>query len=276
MYQQLVSEAEFIVCDYDGTLAQTHLESPNGLNVSKAYARSLDEIFGTSGLLDAIGGLRNRAPGELIAEVLRHHPSCLQKAREYYNNNHAMFRGLMPEGKGIRLHVAYLSHKDHEFCTELLVRAKLVHLNREQSASPLWPRPFDGAPEFLRSQGNRSWGLMSTGHDSFIFNSLDLWDAPRPRFSVTDDDVRQLNRPVAEKTKPSRLLFDLLHTRVRDRGYQLDRAHILYIGDDPRKDGELAANSGVKFLCFNPEKQPLPRSIACFSDWGELAGVFAG
>lgn len=271
MHHDLVQRTRLFVFDYDGTLAETGQESPNKLTVEKAYALALDEIFGTSGLLNAIGGLVNRAPAELALDVLRLDPSFAGRAYESYACLRDRLSGLVPDGKGVDLERARERADDLGFCAELIVRVKLAHLNREQDhEQAMWPVPCAGVPAFLGALADRAWGVISSGHETFIAGSFRRWGIPYTDLSVTDDDLRHLSLPVKAKVKPSPFLVDVLLERAASRGLSFERDRMLIIGDDPVKDGGLAANAGVRFLCFNPQGKALPKGVEEFRHYDEL------
>jgi FMN phosphatase YigB (HAD superfamily) len=277
--QSILSDTDLFVFDCDQTLAQTHKKSPSGLTVELAYARLIDEIFETCGMLDAMGGLANRAPGELIEKVLRiGKDKFVPSAKRYYALHKEGLSDLVPFGKGLDLDVALAHGNDSGFCTELLVRAKLKLLNQEQGVyeSGMWPAPYDGVRSFLETLGDSHWAIMSSGHDTFITCMLRLWDVSYPEFMVTDDDVRGLSLPVQVVCKPSGFLFDFLFAQAAALGHTFERARTLLIGDDPEKDGKLAKNSRIKFLCYNPEGKALPGGILEFRHWDELTALRVG
>lgn len=271
-HHALLQGVRLFVFDYDKTLARTDLPSPHGLTVEKAYAIALDRIFGTTGLLQELGGLRNRAPGEIAHAALLHGAS-LEHAIEYHLHHRVQLLGLVPHGKGVDLAHACDAHENDDFCAELLTRVKLLLLCDEVGTYSCghWPAPCDGVPEFFRALGERPAGIISSGHDAFIEKSFECWGIPCPRFRVTDDDFRGNDLPLEEKTKPSPRLVTRLLYRVRKKAPEIDLGNVLYIGDDPHKDGKLAENAGIPFLWYNADGQPSRNGIPEFRDWSELA-----
>ncbi len=63
-----------LVMDFDGTMADTFQPSPNEIGVSEAYCLAVEALFGEDGrgAFCAVGGLKNRAPIELIDALQKH------------------------------------------------------------------------------------------------------------------------------------------------------------------------------------------------------------
>jgi len=85
-----------------------------------------------------------------------------------------------------------------------------------------------------------------------------MWGVEQPTHIVAEETVRELDLglPVSQLVKPSALLMGVVHN-IWSAGYGLPEERgipkdvlrrIIYVGDDPDKDGELAANSGVEFI----------------------------
>lgn len=276
--KELLRSTSLFVFDFDETLAATSEASPNGLNVVKAYALALDEIFGVAGLLEAVGGLQNRAPSQLIQEVLRKDASLAEHAKNYYAYQQERLSGLVLPGKGVDMDSALTRGDELGFCAELLVREKLALLHKEQGEGPsgIWPAPCKGAAAFLQTLGDQKWGIISSGHEMFIAATLRLWELSYPALSVTDDDLRGLSLPVEAKSKPSPYLFDVLLGQAASQGLLIRRDRILFIGDDPDKDGGLAQNAGVNFLWYNQHGKASREGMAEFGHWNELTAEYCG
>lgn len=238
----------FPVVDFDGTLAETSKKSPHGIGVLEAYEMAVEDLFGKEGLTayrDA-GGLRNRAPPEVVAEL---------------------------ERMGF-----FISGKTLGEATEALVQAKLKVLLGEINSS--WPLPCQGFPEFCQrmTEGYPEWtfAILSSGHRAFIEKTFLVWREewpwiPIPRLIVSDDELRDLPWPLEERVKPSPKLLQLVLDRL-----EIGREEAVYVGDDPNKDGLMAVRAGVRFGLFlpNPERTPdIPEEVSptwTFHDWRDL------
>jgi FMN phosphatase YigB (HAD superfamily) len=237
-----------LVLDFDGTIADTFQPSPNKIGVGEAYCLAVEKLFGKKdgkNAFYAVGGLQNRAPIELINVF-----------REYGLNTGNL-----------------------EDTAEKLVSAKMEVLLGE--ISPNWPLSCQGYKQFnskinqLRQDGvDLKLAILSSGHTEFIKKTFSVWEqywnTPIfwPDIIVSDDDLRNLKMPVAQKVKPSSFLFDLVKEQMGEGNY-------IYFGDDPEKDGRLALNSGIPFGWFadNENKKPLPADITPlikFADWRKI------
>jgi phosphoglycolate phosphatase-like HAD superfamily hydrolase len=161
----------------------------------------------------------------------------------------------------------------------MLVRKKLQILLREMELYPEWPRPFEGVKEFFAktARQNIPTATLSAGHEHFIRRSYKNWNAPTmPVVMLTDDDLRPLRRKDGTyPQKPDSELFDLLLEswgKSDPRIEHIPRQNMLYIGDDPKRDGELAENAGVRFAWFNRDERQakLPSGTITFKYWRKL------
>ncbi len=265
-----VRTAQLLAFDFDKTLALTHLPSPRGLTVETAYARALDRICNTTNLLQKLGGLQNRAPGEIASAALAFNPSFYDDVRAYYAGEHATLEEVVPRGKGVCLTQEGVSPVD--FFSEVLTRVKLVQLMEEVGVSPLWPTPAEGVLELLHAWGDRPWGIISSGHDSFILKVLQLWQVERSPLLLTDDDMRASVLPVEDKTKPSPTIMRSFIARAGRQKIRVLPRSVLFIGDDLRTDGGLAANAHTGFIWYNPGQAQgeLPPRAAQIQHFNEL------
>lgn len=233
-----------VLLDFDGTIANTFKDSPRGLNVGKASRLAIREVFGRNGALafDEIGGLRNREPGELVKMIKE------------------MTRS------------AYV---DLAEATEQFVQTKLSLLIPEISSQ--WPELYPGAAEFLQKAGRDGYwvdiGILSSGHDDPIRRVLEVNGiGSTDLILVTSDLLRQREMPQRARYKPhtyqfaeahrqwlvQRSLlprFDGLSDGEQYLGRALGKPNILYVGDDPVKDGGLAREARAPFI-FVPFTQP--------------------
>lgn len=253
-----------LLSDFDRTIAETFRLSPNGVGVDEACAFALVAVFGVEVLPHyvALGGLGNRAPGELVRALTERESSLAQRAVERHPDK---LTGAMAE----------------EELAELLVRLKLYILLQE--IGPEWPKPctgFRGFAETLqRDLGSLfDFGIVSSGHEEFISQTMTVWGVNTPAIMVTDDDVRLLRNPEDSlmRVKPARFPFDLaIHRWRRKPPPEEILSRVVYLGDDLSKDGGLALNVGIPFGLFTDEpvgdmSRFHPGSFQ-FNDWEELA-----
>lgn len=262
-----------LVFDFDGTVADTFTQSAGGMGVEQAVAHSLRDVLGEEAecyFLET-GGLRNRAPSELIEGILSR-GNCLGHARKFFDNHAANLSAYVPEGKGVPLE--WVNGSSVGLIVELFVRRKLEIFSDHISDTPsseAWPQPIDGFCEFWKGLGGSSeavTAILSSGHDFFIEKFFRLWSLPQPDFLLTDDDMRarvRCNLPVLEKPNP--LLFTCLKRLVEAKVGQCEIA--AYYGDSLEKDGEMAQRAGIPFFWQRGQHDPHP-DIPSFSDWGEL------
>jgi beta-phosphoglucomutase-like phosphatase (HAD superfamily) len=260
---QYVPEIPIVAFDWDGTIADTFTPSPRGRGVEAGYRHGLGELFGDAELLDRIGGLRNRAPAQVVAAVLDLDEAHGERGLAYYRDHKAELRGYVPRGKGIR----HRNPSIADVLTETLVRIRLSYLMPE--ITPEWPKPFDGVIEclaLLQSRGIRI-AVISSGHTAFIEKTLNVWGVRVPEVVVSDDDMRAFGLPPEVTCKPSRLLMEtMLHGAYMSICGNTAHAAcnvIAYLGDCPIKDRALAQNSEVRFGWFNPKRRDVP------SDFGD-------
>lgn len=232
------------VLDFDGTLAETHVPSPQGVNVEEAYRRAFDTLAGKRGILAELNGVQNRTPLELVIA-----------AKE---------RGLLKVSR----------QRNTRAMSEELVRLKLDMLLAE--ISRVWPKPCAGAIEYIRAVRvtGKPVVILSSGHEPFVRKWFEICGLEPPDVMLTDDDTRPIpGLGVKEKSKPSPMLFLFLERKARASGVRLDRP-LAYAGDSPEKDGTLARNVGVPFWWFNPtgKQRPIgwrPTDLE-IRDWREL------
>lgn len=211
-----------VALDFDGCLAATFIDSPNGVNVSKASRLAINQIFGEEGdkAYVAIGGLQNRDPEELVRLIL-----------EKIDN--PMKSGSVKE------------------LVETFVTKKLSHLLPE--ITPEWPLLYPGVREFMQTvedgQLPITTAVVSSGHDDFINRVFDVNGLPPPRILVTSDIIRSKETPHREKYKPYPYQLAISHYQWKKQAFAVDKnyagrdqgkSHMIYIGDDPIKDGGLA------------------------------------
>lgn len=288
------------VSDFDGTVANTFAESPNGINVDMAYEYAIKKLFGELGLkvYQQIGGLQNQAPEELVLNILRQADNrgiLIKNAEQCFVKYGKTLANLVPEGKGSPLEWILSDLENHRTITEMLVLLKMSFLINEIGAryndDTSWPEAcpgfinFYGFLEKLNNDGGLDiqFAILSSGHDIFIQKTFELWGLKAPKIMLTDDDMRGANYPESmdRRVKPSSYLFDLIQFQWLNSFMQLDnsarsieqilyyRDRMAYFGDDLIKDGKLARNARVPFfLLKNPVEEP--RGGHRYNRWSEI------
>lgn len=254
--------------DFDGTIANTFEPSPKKFGVNEAYEFAVKEIFGEEGLItyQAIGGLKNRAPIELVSAILAQKPKLIEEAKKI----------ILQKPNEAKLFLDKDCFK--KTITEILVQFKLEKLLKQIgtkfSDEKTWPQPYEGIPEFFKKisdinkEGkiNIDIGIISSGHTKFIEKTFSLWKIPCPELLVTDDDIRTRLYPEEKerRIKPSSFLFALMHQKwlkkqgINSQNFDFKFAEdmhekVFYIGDDFEKDGGLAQEAHILFCWFNSE-----------------------
>lgn len=232
-----------LVLDFDGTMANTFEPSPSGVGVHEAYHHAVLTTLGDGALAHYCksGGLRNRAPREVVEELFD-----------------AGF------GTGLDLTTA----------TEHLVTSKIQCLLTRAfgqlcvDGAP-WPRLTNGFGAFWRMVKERqeiATVILSSGHEDCIVRTFEMHNLPVPDLIVSDDDLRALPEPLC---KPDPRLWQYMLGKSK-----FTFVNAVYVGDDVVKDGELAANSGVQFFHFAPEGTPRHGHEGTFADWREFPFLF--
>lgn len=269
--QAMVSDADLDVFDFDGTIFDTATPSPHGRSVKTGYEYALSHIFGEPNLLEAIGGFKNQAPGEIVEAVFALHPSRSAHAANYYKRNS---HWLVEKAESADLRLSYAHDHLDVLATELLVILKLEWLTEDvrMYAKGMWPIPMNGAANYLR-RSRRPYAILSSGHTRFIRECLALAEFPEPLAMLTDDDMRRLKVPLEERTKPSEFLMECLETKLALQDHVLTRARTNYFGDDVAKDGMLAHNAEVRFACYNPLERSLPKGTNQYQHYNQLTAL---
>ncbi|MCF7834112.1 MAG: hypothetical protein K9M40_02465 [Candidatus Pacebacteria bacterium] len=239
-----------IFSDFDGTIAETFLPSPNNIGVNQAYEIACEKIWGNVGVkrFHAVGGLLNRAPVQLIEHMMM--DDCnwwLENSKSFwdFNKNKAELN-LIPEGMGVSL------ERDTPpllFMSEVLVRVKLQIMMKE--ISPEWPLPCKGFLGFYKKfQGDLA--IISSGHDLFIQKVFNSWGVRMPFCLITDDVMRsdQASIPLEKRFKPQIGAFIFFEKKYGP----IKKDQTVYVGDSLVHDGGLAENFGIPFIWFSKEK----------------------
>lgn len=247
-----------VATDFDGALANTFRPPPTGYDVNTATSLAIAQQFGPKGLklYNDLGGMQNREPGELIGNLL-------QEA----------------DLRGIRMPSFGSAKKATEYFVDLKLALLLPQISRE------WPRLYPGVREFFQiaSEGYIpiKTAVVSSGHDRFINRVFEVNGLKPPDYLVSSDSIRALENPKRRLYKPYPYQLALAHKQwlgthkivnddyglYADRGF--GKTHMIYIGDDPIKDGELATKSRIPFgfVPFtHPDFHPDPNKGQFFFD----------
>lgn len=288
-----------LVTDFDQTAAQTFASVKGIVGVDEAYRLGVQMVLGPAGLAayEKIKGFGNMAPIELVATLLREGKAdqmVLHAAGVFERRQQDQLFGLVPEGKGYPLQWGVRSSDPAPVIAELIVREKLRLLM--QHISGLWPLASNGFLTLLgvlkklrtQYQVNINLGIASSGHEMFILRVFEQWGKEPPLVLVTDDDVRgQCSlQEMQAYIKPSANLMDLVSKRwaqelLGESATELgiigftarNRKRMLYVGDDIRRDGELARNSEIPFIWFRQDGPPGGEECVteCMNDFEQLA-----
>lgn len=241
-----------VLFDFDQTLADTSKQESKGIGVEEASGLAEGQLFGDEGLSyfwDKLGGLQNREPGELVKLI----------AQELHWENEI----------------------DLRTATELFVQGKLSYLLEGINAS--WPKLYPGVKDFFKDAEAGEipvdTGIVSSGHDEFIKKTFDVNDLEPPAILVTSDVLRERDNPYAPpRHKPSPYQIAIAHRLwLYGNGDDLHKEGMLYVGDDPVKDGELAYRSKIPFIfvpfsgrAFVPDKDKGQIAVSDFREIGKL------
>ncbi len=241
-----------VLFDFDKTLADTSKNDTGGIDVEEATGLAVEELFGGEGyeyFVSKLGGLQNREPGELV---------------------------------GLLLQELRFTEVDLKSATELFVQGKLSYLL--ESITPDWPQLYPGVKDFFQDVSSGGIpvdvGIVSSGHDEFINKVFKVNDLDVPEILVTSDILRERYNPYAlPRHKPNPYQIAVAH-RLWLNGKSEDELHkegMVYVGDDPIKDGCLAERSRIPFIyvpfsgkVFNPDKDKGQIAVSNFGEIGEL------
>lgn len=260
--------------DFDETCFDTFRPVVGGIDVEAAYAIALREVLGEKGLEIFISqGLNNRAPAQIIDDILAEDPSLLTGALQLAM---AELDHLVPQGLG----VSECEIDPHKRIVERMVRVKLRYLLRQVGRYPprgdIWPAPCKGFCEFWlevqqqKERTNLVTAILSSGHHVFIQKVFEIYGLTVPDVIVSDDTIRALPAKACWKhcSKPSAVPYQLAQAELARRGFgRQEAAQSLFIGDDLAKDGGLAEAAGISFFHFT--SGPSTAQFV-FSNWGVL------
>lgn len=274
-----------LITDFDQTIAGTFVPSPNNIGVEEAYRFAIHQTFGKEAvpIYDDLGGLKNRAPSELVHAMLSHEANLKESARIIY---------LRHLSSPVLSDLAWQPDSPSATISEMLVRFKMHRLMEE--ICDRWPLPCTGFPdlmntlESLRNEIGVELGILSSGHEEFIRKTFLTWGIPCPRVLVTEDDTRNRKHPsgIAQRVKPSSFplaLFFHKWLKLHGKKFSMNRAlrlkqKVIYFGDDPVKDGGLAKRVKIPFGWYKEtpthasriSMDMFPAGSFSFSDWSLL------
>ncbi len=231
-YGEATTEQRLLQLDFDGTVAHTNVQHEGIISVAEAYELAVDEIFGLQALEHYLetGGLRNDAPGEVVLRVA---PDLDSDPDELLTK------------------------------TNELVAAKVGILVAQVSMH--WPEPVEGFPVVWLAAYNRPMttrAIISSGHTDFMNRVFDVWGLPHADITVSDDEVRtaETDVPYKNRMKPNPFALEWA-MRLWEEGHikdctlddLLQLGHVVYAGDDPIKDGQMAIRAMVPFVHIDPQ-----------------------
>jgi hypothetical protein len=288
--------------DFDLTAYDTFEENPGIYDVPTAVNLTTHDMFGELGLAALIrqGGLKNRASGELVHDLL-HDPEANQQALlsvalGFMTDAKDQLDEVVPTGKGAA--VPFGEVVDQEEIAEIWARQKLNYMMGQIGVlledGQKWPRPTKGFVDHwnfgtqLRKDGhNITRAVVSSGHEQFIQKSFAKHELEMPDIIVSEDDIRgQAELKNRAVVKPEIFPLGLAARRWRnlsgipgaDMGRYLIREHsdrIVYFGDDPLKDGLMAEKAGVLFGNFDSKMptRPMTPGKLEFNNWMVIDGL---
>ena len=235
------NEKLFALMNFDGTTFNTFHAPPGLVGVPEAYDFAIEHTFGKSALElfhGPIGGFQSQEPGEIV-DLIAHH------ARR----------------EGLKIS-CFPTRQD---AVTALVDSKLSTMLL--NISPEWPLPYQGVNEFftLVEMGELpvDVGIATSGHDKFLARVFEVNGLELPNVLVSSDAIRGTLPPHRPHFKPfpfqiaqvHKLLLEKhgMQSSIRDkRGYFTGRngikPYMAFIGDNPYKDGGLAASSRISYI----------------------------
>ena len=245
--------------DFDGTAFLTNRDSPSGMNVPKAYEEAIEAGFGVDAFRHyrQSGGLKNGDPFDVVRDLWGQsfREGMLRKASLYSTEfgqidwtRGAGFYGLV------------------ELLVQLKLRFLLSEIGTRFDDGTMWPHPVPGFLEYwakLCVMPGVETAILSSGHDSFISKTFDVYGLRQPGFLVTNDLVRGMPVPCS---KPDPRFFGLAMTIAKCQFGEIGES--VYFGDDPKNDGQMAEAVGVPFFLVDPDGKHLGKP-GRFTNWHE-------
>lgn len=286
-----------IEIDFDGTEYDTFISGNKGVEVRQAYEMAAWEVLRIHlhDEAEGYGGLSNRAPLDVIQDLITYDPSlirnALEHAQEYFTNP----SDKSDIGSGLMARFANRNRITHDELTIRAITEMLVVRKKEKlipQISGEWPSPMKGYEEDFvfefEERRLRDWphvhrAVVSSGHTDFIGTVYRTRGVPEPDVYMTDDEMR---RQVQPRTKPDPFALELVerawmnayvvpHVERSDPGYKaLMKGRQLYLGDDPDKDGGMAFNHGIDFGHYDSDAQTWKKIMERITRVVESGGVF--
>ncbi len=295
-------EGLLLAFDFDNTQFRTSEMAPGIASVPVAYEQTVERMFGKMGLnlYLAQGGLRNRAPSEVVKALVtgssaRNNAKLVNLAGEFAHQNLELLDGYVPVGKGYELDLT--KPLTTEALTEIFVRQKqrsmMPQIGMKLSEKDIWPRPCRGFVDFWKTVDDlKKEGVpittanISSGHELFIEETFKKHGLSQPDIIVSEDDIRGVSSLDGKNiVKPSpfslalavRRWLDLPGFPHDDLDLSLIHEHadkVIYFGDDPVKDGQMAVAGNVLFGNYQEVATP-PKGVNSFSfsNWHVLGQI---
>ncbi len=268
--------------DFDETCFTTFISKGDGVEVHRAYEIAVDTVLGKEAQQDFsnYGGLSNRAPLDVIKGLIDREPSLIQRALGHAQEYFAHPEVRTDIGLGLIARFADRGQAVNDELTWRAITEMLVIRKKEiliPQISEEWPMPVKGFGEFWhafytekerRGLKHVHTAIVSSGHTDFIQLALEQAGLELPDVFMTDDEMRRQPHP---KTKPDPMALQLVRKawlnaylipstlRRSDSFISAARRREVYIGDDIKKDGQMAANDKIKFLHHDGSPEAWPR-----------------
>ena len=141
-----------------------------------------------------------------------------------------------------------------------------------------------------RAEGPFELGVLSSGHDGFISKVFEVNGFRPPDILVTNDFLSQRRFPTRQRYKPRSYQMAVAHRQWlsgqnvdEDQkpepylGRNYGKPRIVYIGDDPNKDGGLGIEARIPFIFvpftapnFVPDPEKGQLGVRDFSDIAQI------
>ncbi|HSX46771.1 MAG TPA: hypothetical protein VLF87_02160 [Patescibacteria group bacterium] len=265
-------QSYMIEIDFDETCFTTFISSGTGIEVHQAYEMAVETVLGSDARQDFSDyqGLSNRAPLDVIQGLIMKEPGLIGVALQHAREHYARPEDITDIGLGLIARFANRASVDNDELTLRAITEMLVIRKKDilfPQISDEWPMPVKGFQEtwqelYDRRQADERFrrlhtAIVSSGHTDFIKTIIERAGLPNPDVYMTDDEMR---RQVHPRTKPDPYALELVRNAwlnaylVRPELRQSPefmaeaKGRQVYIGDDEEKDGEMAANDGIRFL----------------------------
>ncbi|MDO8265390.1 MAG: hypothetical protein Q7T41_00440 [Candidatus Saccharibacteria bacterium] len=276
--------SRLVASDYDGTQFDTFTPPLGGMGVGEAYEQAIKTVLGPYALDEykLQGGHKNRTPSAIIESLINRSDGrflhlVLELAQSGASTEELAEVASRTKHPAINQGLIYIDPDHLKIITDTLVFVKLAPLlaqiGQKLDDGSFWPNPIDGFLDFalfaeqVRRDGvPLNTAVISAGHTQFIEKTYALYGVENPDIFVTDEIVRSLvpNMSAERRGKPAPIpmllakrswldIHDVSPSNLRNETIAPDiNARIIYIGDDPEKDGGLAKNSHIDFIWVDP------------------------